>query len=81
MPYYPHVRENTEPIENMSTYYITTDSSSQEIEADTLAEALKEWGEAPTKVTDVDSFEEWLEKAGGYGSIQEDGVQIASVKS
>lgn len=65
----------------MKSYYITTDSSSQEIEASNLAEALKEWGEAPAKVTTAEAFEAWLEKAGGYGSIQEDGVQIASVQS
>lgn len=65
----------------MKTYHITTDSSSQEIEASNITEALKEWGEAPAKVNNASSFEAWLEKAGGYGSIQEDGVQIASVKA
>ena len=65
----------------MKTFDITTDAGSQEIEANNLAEALKEWGEAPAKVTTAEEWEAWLEKLGGYGNIQEDGVIIARVAS
>lgn len=65
----------------MKTYDITTDSGSQTIEAETLAEALREWDEAPAKVTTVEAWETWLEKLGGFGNIQEDGVVIARVAS
>jgi len=69
------------PNTNMKTYDITTDSGSQTIEAKTLAEALREWDEAPTKVTTAKAWETWLEKLGGFGNIQEDGVVIARVAS
>ena len=65
----------------MKTYDITTDSGSQTIEAETLAEALREWDEAPSKVTTAEAWEAWLEKLGGFGNIQEDGVVIALVES
>lgn len=65
----------------MKSYYIYTDSGSETIEAKNLAEALAEWGEAPKSVADVPTFEAWLERTGGYGAIQEDGVEIARVRS
>ena len=65
----------------MKTYDITTDSNSQTIEAETLADALREWDEAPTKVTTAEAWETWLEKIGGFGNLQEDGVVIARVAS
>jgi hypothetical protein len=30
-------------------------------------------------VKDARTFEKWLEKVGGFGAIQEDGVEIARV--
>ena len=65
----------------MNKYYIYTDGGSAELEANNLAEALSEWGEAPKSVTTSEAFEEWLEKCGGYGGIQENGIQIANVRS
>ena len=65
----------------MNTYDITTDSGSQTIEAENLAEALREWNEAPAKVTTAEAWEAWLDKLGGYGNIQENGVIIARVAS
>jgi hypothetical protein len=65
----------------MKSYYIYTDSGSFAIEATGLAEALAKWGEAPKSVVDVATFEAWLERTGGYGAIQEDGVEIARVRS
>lgn len=63
----------------MKTYYITTDSGSQKIQANNINEALKQWGEAPPSVTSPKTFEAWLERLGGYGSITEDDIRIASV--
>jgi hypothetical protein len=63
----------------IKTYYIYTDAGSEEIEAASLEEALAEWGEAPEWVKDSRTFEKWLNKVGGYGAIQEDGVEIARV--
>jgi hypothetical protein len=63
----------------IKTYYIYTDSGSEEIKAASLEEALAEWGEAPKWVRDSRSFERWLNKVGGFGAIQEDGVEIARV--
>ena len=65
----------------MKTFDIITDSGSQTIEAETLAEALREWDEAPAKVTTAEAWETWLENLGGFGNIQEDGVVIARVAS
>ena len=65
----------------MNIYDITTDSGSQTIEAENLAAALREWGEAPSKVTTAEAWEAWLGQIGGYGNIQENGVQIARVAS
>lgn len=64
----------------MNKYYIYTDGGSEEIEAKNLAKALAEWGEAPKSVKTAEQFEAWLEKVGGYGGIQENGVQIANVR-
>lgn len=65
----------------MKKYYIYTDScGSQEIQADTLADALAEWGAVPKSVTTAEAFTGWLERCGGYGGIQEDGLQIANVR-
>jgi hypothetical protein len=61
------------------TYYIYTDAGSEEIEAASIEEALTEWGEAPEWVQNAQTFEEWLKEIGGYGAIQEDGVEIARV--
>ena len=69
------------PSTKMKTFDITTDAGSQTIEAETLADALREWAEAPAKVTTAEAWETWLEKLGGFGSIQEDGVIIARVAS
>lgn len=65
----------------MKSYDITTDAGSTTIEAETVTEALMEWGEAPDSVTTTETFEEWLENVGGFGNIQEDGVIIARVAS
>lgn len=65
----------------MNNYYIYTDSGSQEIHAQTLAEALAVWGEAPKAVTTAAAFESWLVQCGGYGGIQENGLQIANVRA
>lgn len=53
---------------------------SQEISARTLADALREWG-APQSVNSAEAFELWLERCGGYGGIQANGVQIANVRA
>jgi hypothetical protein len=66
---------------SMNKYYIYTDGGAQELEAETLAEALVEWGEAPKSVSTAEAFESWLKKCGGYGGIQENGLQIANVKA
>jgi hypothetical protein len=63
----------------IKTYYIYTDAGSEEIEAASLEEALTEWGEAPKWVKDPLTFEKWLNKVGGFGAIQENGVEIARV--
>jgi DNA-binding PadR family transcriptional regulator len=73
---HPECDENGQKIK---TYYIYTDAGSEEIEAASLEEALAEWGEAPKWVRDGRSFERWLNKVGGFGAIQEDGVEIARV--
>ena len=65
----------------MNKYYIYTDGGSQELEAATFAEALAEWGQSPKSVTTAEAFEAWLEKCGGFGGIQENGIQIANVRS
>jgi hypothetical protein len=65
----------------LKKYYIWTDAESEEIKAASIEEALAEWGEAPEWVRDGRSFERWLNKVGGFGAIQEDGVEIARVDS
>lgn len=62
-------------------YYIYTDSGSEELEANNVEEAIQEWGEAPKWVKTVADWERWLDKIGGYGAIQENDVEIASVES
>jgi hypothetical protein len=62
-------------------YRITTDSGSTEVRAASLAKALAEWGDAPASVRDASSFEAWLARVGGYGTISEDGVPVARVAS
>ena len=65
----------------ITTYTISTDDSMMsDIEAASVADALEQFG-APQGVRDVPTFEAWLEKAGGSGYIEENGVRIASVKS
>lgn len=65
---------------NMNNYYIYTDGGSEEIKAANIAEALRQWGEAPKWVKTADDFERWLTKCGGFGGIQENGLQIANVR-
>lgn len=65
----------------MTAYLISTDSSLMNIEAGDLAEALREFGDCPKSVTDASQFEAWLERVGGYGFIEADGVRIAYVAS
>lgn len=65
----------------MNKYYIYTDGGSEKLEAKNLAEALDEWGEAPKSVKTAAQFEVWLEKRGGFGGIQENGLQIANVRA
>jgi len=64
----------------MRTYYITTDSGTETIEAHDLCEALAQ-SDVPKYVRDVDSFERWLDRVGGYGNIEVDGEIIAHVRS
>ena len=63
----------------MKKYYISTDSGSEEITAKNIHLALEEWGEAPESVDSALKFEVWLEEVGGYGVIEENGIQIARV--
>jgi len=65
----------------MKAYKITTDTGSTTIEAESVTEALMEWGEAPESVTTSETFEDWLKNVGGFGNIQEDGVIVARVAS
>lgn len=65
----------------LKTYYISTDSFSQTVHAASLSEALVEFGEVPQTVTTAEEFREWLGGMGGYGSIQENGVEIVRVAS
>lgn len=61
------------------TYYIFTDSTScDDIEAADVADALDQFG-CPESVRSIRQFEAWLERVGGYGQIQEDGVIVAKV--
>jgi hypothetical protein len=62
------------------TYRIYTDSGSGEYESTTLAKALVKWDEAPKWVKTAEDFEKWLTKIGGFGGIQENGLQIANVR-
>ena len=64
----------------MKNYYIATDDSSLETEAENIADALEEFG-APKNVRDAAAFEDWLEGVGGYGHITEDDIEIARVRS
>lgn len=63
--------------------YISTDGGSM-VEAEpyvSLAEALADYDDAPKWVRDVESFERWLNKCGGYGFIEIDGDRVAEVRS
>lgn len=62
------------------TYHIHTDDFSISIEAENVADALSQAG-VPESVTDADAFAEWLESAGGYGAIHEDGVELVRVQA
>ena len=66
----------------MSKYYISTDNSSsvRPEEFASLAEALEDFG-VPSSVVDEDTFSAWLERVGGYGFIEIDGVRVVEVKS
>lgn len=64
----------------MKTYYIYTDSESATLEAPTLKAALRKWGQAPKSVKTPEDFEAWLSTSGGFGGIQENGLQIANVR-
>ncbi len=58
-------------------YTIRTDSGMlDDFETDSVGAALDEF-DAPRKVRSIDAFEEWLQRVGGYGWIEEDGVRIA----
>lgn len=62
-------------------YAILTDSGSMDdFEAENIADALDQF-DAPRSVRSVAAFEAWLERVGGYGWIEQDGVLIAEVKS
>ena len=65
----------------MKNYYIGTDSGRIEIKAESLADALRKWGEAPASVTTAEQWEKWLAWSGGYGTIHEDGIPIARVSA
>lgn len=67
------------PIKQMHCYTITTDAVSGEVYAVSVAEAIKQWGEAPAHVTDEHEFFRWLRKTGGYGVLKEDGRVLARV--
>lgn len=57
----------------MTTFYISTDSASEEILAATADEAANEFArgeDAPRWVRDVDSLQRWLEKVGGFGCMR-----------
>lgn len=65
----------------MKTYTIKTDAEMMDdFEAENLADALDQF-DAPAKVRDAASFEAWLNRVGGFGWIEEDGVRIAEVRS
>ena len=65
----------------MNKYYIYTDSGSQELEANTVEEAIEAWGKAPKWVKTVREWEKWLGKMDAYGAIQENDIEIARVNS
>lgn len=65
----------------MKNYYIYTDASSQEIEAENVEQAIAEFGECPEWVKTAEDFERWLDKVGGFGAITEDDIEIARVES
>ena len=65
----------------MKKYYIHTDASSMEIEAENIEQAIAIFGECPEWATTAESFETWLENIGGFGEITEDGERIAYVPS
>lgn len=65
----------------MKTYHIYTDSRSCETNATTVAHAIRQCGYCPTTVNTAPDFEAWLTACGGYGGIQENGVQIANVRA
>ena len=66
----------------MMTYTISTDACMMDdFEAIDLSDALDQFGEAPAHVRDADAFATWLNRIGGYGYIEEDGVRIVNVRS
>jgi hypothetical protein len=64
----------------MKTYYISTDSGSQEIEAADIGRALLEFG-FPKWVETSEDFEEFINESGGYGFITENDIEVARVSS
>ena len=66
----------------MNIYDISTDSASMtDIEAENIAEALEIFGEGPKSArVSVEAFVAWIEKCGGYCSIDENGVEIAAAE-
>jgi len=68
--------------ETKDTYYVSTDSGShaEPYAFESLAEALEDFG-APRYVRTADDFVEWLERVGGYGFIERNGVRICEVTS
>ncbi len=57
----------------MASYYISTDSASETLEASSADEAAREFAQgedAPRWVRTVASLERWLRKVGGYGAMR-----------
>lgn len=64
---------------DIHVYSISTDGGSyDDFEAADVSEAL-EMTDCPTSVRSAEGFERWLNRCGGYGWIEEDGVRIAEV--
>lgn len=62
---------------------IYTDAASQEIEAISVDEAVREFAldEGIDGIYTVADLEAHLERVGGYGSVSVDGVEIMAVRS
>ena len=59
----------------MTTYYISTDSASEEIkavDADSAANEFARGEDAPKWVCDAETLERWLRKVGGYGCMRDE---------